>query len=116
MPVYEYSCVCGALTTKVLKVADHCNMMPCDACGQPAPQRLCAPMVAIDYPEYISPATGKLIRGKRQHIEDLKASGCRILEPGETEQFIRDKEKRRDEHFTKLADQVIAEVAPTISS
>ena len=41
----------------------------------------CAPMVVSDTPEYISPATGKLIDGKKARREDLKASGCVPYEP-----------------------------------
>lgn len=41
----------------------------------------CAPMVVSDTPEYISPATGKLIHGKRERREDLKKSGCVPYEP-----------------------------------
>jgi hypothetical protein len=41
----------------------------------------CAPMVVSDTPEYISPATGKLIHGKRERREDLARSGCVPYEP-----------------------------------
>lgn len=41
----------------------------------------CAPIVVSDTPEYISPATGKLIDGKRERREDLKKSGCVPWEP-----------------------------------
>lgn len=41
----------------------------------------CAPMVVSDTPEYISPATGKLIDGKKARRDDLKASGCVPFEP-----------------------------------
>jgi hypothetical protein len=37
--------------------------------------------VVSDTPEYISPATGKLIHGKRERREDLKKSGCVPFEP-----------------------------------
>lgn len=41
----------------------------------------CAPMVVSDTPEYISPATGKLISGKKERREDLRKSGCVPWEP-----------------------------------
>lgn len=37
-----------------------------------------------DYEGYVSPASGKYIEGRYQHREDLKRTGCRILETGES--------------------------------
>lgn len=41
------------------------------------------PMVIRDIDPYESPATGKWITSRSEAREDLKASGCRILEPEE---------------------------------
>lgn len=42
-----------------------------------------APGVVRDYKAYRSPATGKMVEGKRAHRDDLARSGCRIIERGE---------------------------------
>ena len=42
------------------------------------------PMVIRDLEPYQSPVTGKMITSRSQQREDLKASGCRIVEPDES--------------------------------
>lgn len=41
------------------------------------------PAVFGDYAAYQSPATGKMIEGRRAHRDDLARSNCRIIEKGE---------------------------------
>ena len=59
-------------------------------------------MVRGDYAGYNCPVTGKWIEGKRAHEENLKRHGCRVLEPGETDEFKR----RRAAEDTALEDSV----------
>ncbi len=49
----------------------------------PPARRKRAPAVQRDYAAYQSPATGKVIEGKRAHRDDLARSGCRLIERGE---------------------------------
>jgi hypothetical protein len=44
--------------------------------------RVCAPMVRSDIPEYRSPIDGKLISSRSTRREDLKKNGCVEWEPG----------------------------------
>lgn len=44
--------------------------------------RVCAPMVRPDIPEYRSPIDGKLISSRSTRREDLKKNGCVEWEPG----------------------------------
>jgi hypothetical protein len=48
-------------------------------------RQICAPAVIGDYAPYECPVTGKMIEGRKAHEENLKRTGCRILEPGEAE-------------------------------
>lgn len=41
-----------------------------------------APSVWGGFEPFESPATGKIISDRAQHREDLKVSGCTVLEPG----------------------------------
>lgn len=45
------------------------------------PDRVCAPMVIGDIPEYRSPINGALIGSRSQQREDLKRNDCVLAEP-----------------------------------
>lgn len=49
----------------------------------PPKARRRGPAVQRDLPAYQSPATGKMIEGRRAHRDDLARSGCRLIEKGE---------------------------------
>jgi hypothetical protein len=56
--------------------------------------------IVEDTAEYLSPVTYdkerghmKLVSGRRQRREDLKANGCREVDPGEKESMMKWKEK-----------------------
>jgi hypothetical protein len=66
--------------------------------------------VRRDIPGYDCPVTGKWIEGRRAHEENLKQQGCRIVEKGEKEEWIRDRERAAREQDRKL-DETIARVA-----
>lgn len=91
MPMYEYHCPrCCSRFAAFKKLVDYREPQQC-TCGTMAEKVISKPMVAVDYPAYQSPATGRWVEGKKAHLEDLKRSGCRILEPGEQ----KDMEKRK---------------------
>jgi hypothetical protein len=54
-------------------------------------REIAAPMVLGDYAGYECPRTGRWIEGRKAHQENLKRLGCRVLEPGEKEDFDRNK-------------------------
>lgn len=96
MPLYSWRCrSCSATGDYFETVENHANSPACDKCGGTTRQRLTGGFIRPDIPEYISPATGKLIRGRRQRQYDLESSGSREYEGFETES--REAAKRRKE-------------------
>ena len=55
------------------------------ATGEPmdAPDRVCVPHIMSDIGEYRSVASGKMITGRAAQREDLKRTGCRLVDPSE---------------------------------
>lgn len=84
MPMYEYKCPEGHKFVKFSKISEYRAAALCD-CGKEASRVLSAPMVRGDLPGYGCPVTGKWVEGRRAHEENLKRTGCRVLEPGERE-------------------------------
>ena len=74
------------------------------------------PMIVSDYAPYECPVTGKTIEGRRAHEENLKATGCRILERGEKEDNVKNAARameaeniKRDAAIDGIVDQVAAD-------
>ena len=105
MPVYEYFCDCGKRETAYRTVATRGDSPICH--GPMTRQEVNRTFVSVDYPAYVSPATGKVIEGKRQHIEDLKRSGCRIKEPGETRDFAKNASNIHEANINQAVDQAV---------
>lgn len=106
MPLYEYRCNdCSKQFTAFKKLADYREPQLC-TCGVVAEKVISKPMVAVDYPAYQSPATGKWIEGRRQHEEDLRRSGCRILEPGEQKDMEKRKQAKEQAFETSIDNTV----------
>jgi len=70
-------------------------------------------MISGDYPGYVSPATGRWVEGKKAHQEDLKRSGCRIYEQGETQDYLKNLPNTRKEN-EKLLDIAVENAARDI--
>lgn len=111
MPVHDYKCqTCFRRREVFLKIADLNSTVYCQ-CGQPMLRQMAAPYVRGDYPAYECPVTGKMIEGRAAHEENLRRTGCRILEPGETENYKREcvaAEERLDRSLEETADRFIA--------
>lgn len=115
MPCYDFHCECGnSCISVVRKVAERNDPLECPVCGDGMRrQEIYRPMVAPDYEGYQSPATGKWVEGRKAHQDDLRRSGCRILEPGETESFIKNK-KSREEDFGRRVEAIVEQTAAEI--
>jgi len=88
VPLYDYRCGCGQKFTRLVKLADY--QQPQTHCEGLASQKLVsAPAIHGDYEGYQCPVTDKWIEGRRAHEENLKRTGCRLYEPGETEAYKR---------------------------
>lgn len=119
MPIYSYKCEtpgCEERFDKFLPLAQYQEEQSCPSCLQPAVKVLSPCRVIGDYPAYNCPITGKLIDGRKAHNENLKRTGCRILEPGETREFKKSLktedqkfEKELDHSVEKFIDQLPAE-------
>jgi len=114
MPTYTYKCSqCGTKCDVVKKLAELERLEPCGSCEtlEPMQRQVCAPRVAVDYAGYNCPITGDWIEGRRAHQENLKKHGCRVYEPGETEDFRRrkaDSEADFDRRVGETVDEWIA--------
>lgn len=104
MPTYEYLCVSGHVSDKVHSVADCDKDHFCDFCGVRAERQVSAPAVRGDYEGYQCPITSKWIEGRRAHSENLKQHGCRILEPGEKDEFVRRKKAANESLLNQIED------------
>jgi putative FmdB family regulatory protein len=106
MPLYEYMCPqCEKSFTVFKKLVDY--LTPAEhSCGTEGLRIISRPMIAVDYPAYISPASGRLIQGKKQHEDELKRTGCRLLEPGERNDMERRK-KEADVKEDKMIDTMV---------
>ena len=132
MPVYQFRCAkCGRLQDIYLKINDRNLGQSCDSCGGPALREVTAAFVSGDYEAYQCPITGKEVRGRRQHEENLKRHDCRVLEPGERELNSRRRQQAEaaldksveatvDEFITKLPaakrEKLVNEVAAGASA
>lgn len=111
MPLHDYSCpTCGKRREVFLKIEDLASTVYCHN-GHPMLRRPSAPYVRGDYPPYESPVVpGKMIEGRRAHEEHLRETGCRIMEPGETDNYRRwhrEEEEKFDKKIEETAEQLI---------
>lgn len=114
MPVHDYKCpTCGSRREVFLKIADLGSTVYCKN-GHAMNRQVSAPYVRGDYPPYESPVVpGKIIEGRRAHEEHLKETGCRLLEPGESQAYartLRQEEEKLDKALDETADELIAKM------
>lgn len=113
MPTYTFRCSeCSAVFDKVLRVAQYNDPQQC-SCGGSTQRLIVAPAIRTDISGYRCPVTDKWIEGRRAHAENLKQTGCRLYEPGETEQFKQQKaseEVKFERELDQTADRLIAEL------
>jgi putative FmdB family regulatory protein len=90
MPIYDYRCpTCTTRREVFKKIAEIDKPERCPKCAFFMERQLSAPIVRGDIAAYDCPITGKRIEGRRQHEENLKRHGCRVLESGESEAAAR---------------------------
>ena len=113
MPTYTFRCPdCGAVFDRILRVAQYNDPQSC-SCGKQAKRIIVAPAIRTDISGYRCPVTDKWIEGRRAHAENLKRTGCRLYEPGETEALKRRKaaeEATFERELDDTADRLIAEL------
>jgi len=62
--------------------------------------------VVSDYAAYECPITGKPVEGRAAHRENLKQHGCRVLERGEREAFVRNRDRAIEDSTRSLVDRM----------
>lgn len=72
------------------------------------------PMISSDYAAYECPVTGKMIEGRYAHSENLKQTGCRLLENGELEDNRKNGKRYAEEKMDRAIDKAVDEVAKDI--
>jgi putative FmdB family regulatory protein len=113
MPLYDYRCPQGHKREVMLRLADINSPVFCQCDGSKMERQVSAPMVIGDYPGYECPVSGAWIEGRKAHQENLKRTGCRILEPGETDNNKRQLERENealDQRLEATADEFIAKL------
>jgi putative FmdB family regulatory protein len=101
MPIYENECRgCGAQGTYFSSVDDRKKTPKCNSCGGDTEQIISAVRGFADIPAYVSPATGRLISGRRARRYDLESSGCRPYEGTDVE--AREAKRHREHESKKL--------------
>lgn len=106
MPIYEYFCPTHGRFSSWAKVSERHKETPCTKCQTLAPYVISAPRVFGDFQPYVSPASGKLIEGRRQRIEDFARTNTRPYDPGEKEQLV-SRQKEFDKAQEKAVDAAV---------
>lgn len=110
MPLYDIRCDrSGQVFERFIKLADFALPIKC-ACGAAARRAIATPMFSVDNTDYRCPITDKSIRSKRDHEENLKLHGCRVLETGETAQAGLKRKAEEAELDRKIEETVEKEI------
>lgn len=109
MPIYEFSCECGARFDRFLPLAKYAEKQTCN-CGKTAQRRISAPFVQVDIPAYQSPIDGRIIGSRAQRREDLARSGCVEYDPG----MKTEADRRRDREDAALDAKIESHVEEQI--
>lgn len=115
MPLYSYRCLdCDIEVEKFLKVADYREIQFCDTCRSKMQKILKPTTIRGDYPDYTCPITGRVISGRKQHEENLRRHGCRVLESGEkelAEKFRQQQDKELDASIEQSVERGISQMS-----
>lgn len=108
MPTYTAKCsTCSHSFLIYRKIRERNSPAVCEKCQAPAIRVLDAPRVVGDYEAYDCPITGKQIRGRREHEENLAQHGCRVYEPGESAEHEKRRAREEEAHLDRMADVAV---------
>ena len=106
--LYDYICYsCKQVEEVSKKLRDFDRREFCKTCSKEMYRRITAAAVAKDYAAYNCPVTGKRIEGKREHQKNLDKHNCRLQEPGEVEEFQKNKIKKDEQFLESAADKAV---------
>ncbi len=112
MPLYTFQCPACSGTRDVVVPIDQRNHahVVCGCGAAMVRHQIYRQMVKADLPGYTCPITGQWIEGRRQHEENLKRHGCRVLESGETDAVRRNRAQAEAALERSVAETVEAEI------
>ena len=114
MPLYRYQCpVCASKRDVFKRLDDIDRLEQCLHCASMMNRMIMAPAVRGDYAGYSCPITGKWIEGRKAHQENLKQHGCRVLEPGETDNVKR-VQRQADEALDRSVESTVEQFVQTL--
>lgn len=105
MPLYDFKCEQGHVFERHVRLKDFEEVQNCD-CLAPAVRLISTPMFSVDKVGYSCPVTGKWVNSGREHRENLRRHGCRVLEAGEKEAAA-DFRRRADEEFDQKVEATV---------
>ena len=105
MPLYDFKCSKGHIFERFVPLEKFEEQQLCD-CQSPAIRLISTPLFSVDHTSYECPVTGRYISSKREHEENLKQTGCRVLESGEKELSAKRREEA-DLAFEKSVDETV---------
>ena len=105
MPLYDFQCSAGHKFERRLPLEDYDAPQHC-ACHAPARLVLSVPMFYIQNVAYNCPVTGDWIGSKSQHEENLRKHSSRVLEPGERQLVVKNKEAEEAAFDKSIEDSV----------
>lgn len=107
MPTYTYKCTqCHEIFDRVLRLEHYQDLQASPCCNQVSHKIFLPTAIRGDYEAYSCPITGKTIRGRREHEENLARHGCRVLEKGEVDGAKREA-ARREAELDKGVDETV---------
>lgn len=110
MPIYEYQCKKHGRFDSWALMSERHAPQACPKCHKLSEFVISAPRVFCDFTPYISPASGKLIEGRRARTEDFARTGTRPYDAGE----MRDAQTHRKLEEAKQDAEVEAAVDRTL--
>lgn len=113
MPIYTYRCACGTQFDRFLPLSQYQTPQKCESCGYTAEKILTPVAVLGDYPGYECPVSGKWIEGRKAHQENLARTGCRVLETGEREAYLK-RQAREDTAFEAKVEETVDRFITTL--
>ncbi len=111
MPRYDYECEdCQKYSERLLPLAQSDEPQHCNFCGKLMKKVfLTAPAGYVHAPvHYRCPKTGIPITSRKAHEENLAKHNCRVLEPGETKDVTRARE-RADAELDAAVEKTVEE-------
>lgn len=105
MPTYTAQCpACLHRFPIFRRIADRNIPANCEKCQTECVRVVDAPRVVVDYAPYNCPITGKEIRGRREHEENLARHGCRVYEPGELDEHKKYRAVQEEQQLDTIAE------------